>query len=313
MHEELARRRVYLHPVRWTSLGLSLLEAMHLGMPIVALATTEVVEAVPPGAGIISTRTAELIKAVGPPGQRPGRGRRAGQAAREAALARYGLARFLADWDRTARRGDPVSRHSPASAPASARLPVPARPRVLILRALGLGRLPHRRARLPRPAGCLPRARDRAGRVGSASRRWPALTARWTGCWPPVNSSLCRGAGRPPAVAADLHGNGPASHRPGPGDRCSGHDDVRLAAPTRVSGPWWAEEEHEVDRWCRLLEWWGMPADPGAPAAVPAAHASAGRRRGRCASRRGQRQQALARGPVRRGGARARLTGVCPS
>jgi hypothetical protein len=47
MHGELARRRVYVHPVRWTSLGLSLLEAMHLGMPVVALATTEVVEAVP--------------------------------------------------------------------------------------------------------------------------------------------------------------------------------------------------------------------------------------------------------------------------
>ena len=36
---ELARRRVYLHPSRWTSLGLSLLEAMQLGMPVVALAT----------------------------------------------------------------------------------------------------------------------------------------------------------------------------------------------------------------------------------------------------------------------------------
>ena len=52
LHDEMARRRLYLHPVRWTSLGLSLLEAMHLGMPVVALATTEVVEAVPPeGAG----------------------------------------------------------------------------------------------------------------------------------------------------------------------------------------------------------------------------------------------------------------------
>ena len=37
LHAELARRRVYLHPIRWTSLGLSLLEAMHLGMPVVAL------------------------------------------------------------------------------------------------------------------------------------------------------------------------------------------------------------------------------------------------------------------------------------
>jgi glycosyltransferase involved in cell wall biosynthesis len=40
MHTELARRRVYVHPIRWTSLGLSLIEAMHLGMPVVALATT---------------------------------------------------------------------------------------------------------------------------------------------------------------------------------------------------------------------------------------------------------------------------------
>jgi len=56
LHDEMARRRVYLHPVRWTSLGLSLLEAMHLGMPVVALATTEVPEAVPPEAGVVSTR-----------------------------------------------------------------------------------------------------------------------------------------------------------------------------------------------------------------------------------------------------------------
>jgi len=47
LHDEMARRRVYLHPIRWTSLGLSLLEAMHLGMPVVALGTTEVHEAVP--------------------------------------------------------------------------------------------------------------------------------------------------------------------------------------------------------------------------------------------------------------------------
>jgi len=31
LHGEMARRRLYLHAVRWTSLGLSLLEAMHLG------------------------------------------------------------------------------------------------------------------------------------------------------------------------------------------------------------------------------------------------------------------------------------------
>ena len=37
LHGAMARRRVYLHPIRWTSLGLSLLEAMQLGMPVVAL------------------------------------------------------------------------------------------------------------------------------------------------------------------------------------------------------------------------------------------------------------------------------------
>ena len=40
--------------MRWTSLGLSLLEAMQLGMPVVALATTEATVAVPPEAGVVS-------------------------------------------------------------------------------------------------------------------------------------------------------------------------------------------------------------------------------------------------------------------
>ena len=100
MHAELARRRVYVHPVRWTSLGLSLLEAMHLGMPVVALATTEVVEAVPADAGVLSTRPEVLWDAVRTYLHDEDAARLAGKAARAAALDRYGLARFLADWDR---------------------------------------------------------------------------------------------------------------------------------------------------------------------------------------------------------------------
>jgi hypothetical protein len=99
MHAELARRRVYVHPVRWTSLGLSLLEAMHLGMPVVALATTEAVEAVPPGAGVLSTRPDRLWDAVRVFLHDDDAARLAGKAARAAALERYGLDRFLADWD----------------------------------------------------------------------------------------------------------------------------------------------------------------------------------------------------------------------
>jgi hypothetical protein len=98
MHAELARRRVYVHPVRWT-FGLSLLEAMHLGMPVVGLATTEAVEAVPPEAGVLSTRPERLWDAVREFLHDPDAARLAGKAARAAALERYGLDRFLRDWD----------------------------------------------------------------------------------------------------------------------------------------------------------------------------------------------------------------------
>jgi hypothetical protein len=99
MHAELARRRVYVHPLRWTSLGLSLIEAMQLAMPVVVLAATEAPRAVPPGAGVLSTDPADLHEAVRRYLRDPAAARDAGLAAREAACARYGLKRFLADWD----------------------------------------------------------------------------------------------------------------------------------------------------------------------------------------------------------------------
>lgn len=100
LHELMAARRVYLHPIRWTSLGLSLLEAMHLGMPVVALAATEVTEAVPAGAGVVSTRLDVLAGALRALVHDPDLARAMGLQARQAALDRYGLARFLDDWDR---------------------------------------------------------------------------------------------------------------------------------------------------------------------------------------------------------------------
>ncbi|WP_433553780.1 glycosyltransferase [Micromonospora zamorensis] len=100
MHAELARRRAYLHLCRWTSLGLSLIEAMAIGMPVVALATTEAVTAVPPEAGALATRTDTLLDAARRFIAEPATARQAGAAARTAARDRYGLDRFLADWDR---------------------------------------------------------------------------------------------------------------------------------------------------------------------------------------------------------------------
>jgi hypothetical protein len=99
MHHELARRRVYVHTARWTSLGLSLLEAMHLGMPVVAVAATEAVRAVPADAGVLTTDVAELLSVTVDLADDVGRAHELGRRGRAAALARYGLGRFLADWD----------------------------------------------------------------------------------------------------------------------------------------------------------------------------------------------------------------------
>jgi hypothetical protein len=96
---EMSRRRVYLHLTRWTSLGLSLVEAMHLGMPVLALDTTEAARAVPPDAGIVSADPQELIDGLRLLLAEPQTARQMGKQAREHALTRYGLARFLRDWN----------------------------------------------------------------------------------------------------------------------------------------------------------------------------------------------------------------------
>jgi glycosyltransferase involved in cell wall biosynthesis len=100
LHRELGRRRVYVHPARWTSLGLSLIEAMHVGMPVVAVAATEVGRAVPAECGTVSDELAQLLDAVRFFVAEPEAAMLAGKAARRHALERYGLARFLRDWDR---------------------------------------------------------------------------------------------------------------------------------------------------------------------------------------------------------------------
>jgi glycosyltransferase involved in cell wall biosynthesis len=99
LHREMPRRRAYLHPMRWTSLGLSLIEAMHLGMPVVALATTDAVEAVPPGCGALSTDVDRLCTVLRTYAADRESARADGMRARAYALERYGLRRFLRDWD----------------------------------------------------------------------------------------------------------------------------------------------------------------------------------------------------------------------
>lgn len=64
-------------------------------------------------------------------------------------------------------------------------------------------------------------------------------------------------------VAVNLHGCGPESI-----ERLIALEPLRLithrhaTVPASWDGPEWVEDCHEVDRWCRLLEAGGIPADP---------------------------------------------------
>jgi hypothetical protein len=96
---EVARRRVYLHTARWTSLGLSLVEAMFLGMPIVAVASTMTPMVVPAEAGVVSADIDTLGWAAEGFVADHGSAVAAGKAAREYATSHFGIERFLAEWD----------------------------------------------------------------------------------------------------------------------------------------------------------------------------------------------------------------------
>ena len=97
-----ARYRYFLNPIRYTSLGLAVIEAMTVGLPIVGLATTEMVTAIEPGvSGFLATDPLNLVEPIRDLMADPEMARDMGRSAREYALDRFGIDRFALDWETT--------------------------------------------------------------------------------------------------------------------------------------------------------------------------------------------------------------------
>ncbi|NHZ83879.1 glycosyltransferase [Massilia sp. CCM 8695] len=96
-----ANYRYLFNPIRYTSLGLAVIEAMMIGMPVVALATTEMATVIVNGEnGFIDTRLDTLLGHMRELGRNPALARALGAQARRRARERFAIGRFRDDWDR---------------------------------------------------------------------------------------------------------------------------------------------------------------------------------------------------------------------
>lgn len=97
----MAQYRFFFNPIRYTSLGLAVCEAMMLGMPIIGLATTELTTVIENGvSGYVNTNVDELIDVMKHLLKHPQEAQRLSQGARQIAEKRFGIGRFVRDWDR---------------------------------------------------------------------------------------------------------------------------------------------------------------------------------------------------------------------
>ncbi len=97
-----ARYRFFFNPIRYTSLGLAVVEAMTIGLPVVGLATTEMATAIENGvSGFVDTDVNRLLDPMRRLLADPAEARRLGEGARRRALERFGIGRFVRDWEET--------------------------------------------------------------------------------------------------------------------------------------------------------------------------------------------------------------------
>jgi len=95
----MARYRFFFNPIRYTSLGLAVVEAMMVGLPIVALATTEMPTVIANRVnGFTSTRVGDLVSVMRELLVEPALAQKWGDAARRYAVERFAIGRFVDDW-----------------------------------------------------------------------------------------------------------------------------------------------------------------------------------------------------------------------
>lgn len=95
----MARYRFFYTPIRYTSLGLALVEAMLIGMPVVGIAATELPTVINNGVnGFVHTDKRLLVDVMRQLIAEPELARQWGAAGQETARKRFAMERFVNDW-----------------------------------------------------------------------------------------------------------------------------------------------------------------------------------------------------------------------
>lgn len=102
-HDQLpafaSRYRFLFNPIRYTSLGLAVCEAMMVGLPIIGLATMEMVTVIENGCGYVDTDVDKLVQVMRQLLKNPDEARILSEGARVKARSRFNIQRFTRDWD----------------------------------------------------------------------------------------------------------------------------------------------------------------------------------------------------------------------
>jgi hypothetical protein len=105
LHGWITAYRCFVNPIRYTSMGLAVCEAMALGLPVVGLATTEMAAAVRNGVdGYVDTDVEVLAGHLARLLADRDEAAALSAGARQRARERFGIERFARDWDAVLRR-----------------------------------------------------------------------------------------------------------------------------------------------------------------------------------------------------------------